>query len=53
VTVLALVLGVGVPASVLVHRYVETPFRSRVRNWLQPWVDAEPRMPGRPVAPEA
>ena len=53
VTVLALVLGVGVPASVLVHRYVETPFRSRVRNWLQPWVDAEPRMPGRPVAPGA
>lgn len=51
VTVLALVLGLGVPASVLVHRYVETPFRSRVRKSLQPWVDGESRVPARPVVP--
>ncbi|NTX09347.1 acyltransferase [Myxococcus sp. CA056] len=35
------VLLLAVPTSVLVHRYVETPLRSRVRKALQPWVDAE------------
>ncbi|MFP2906288.1 acyltransferase family protein [Pyxidicoccus sp. 3LFB2] len=52
--VLAFVLGVGVPASVVVHRYVETPYRSRVRKALQPWVDAESRVPAaQPVVPGA
>ncbi|WP_164008087.1 acyltransferase family protein [Pyxidicoccus trucidator] len=53
VTLLAFVLVVGVLASVGVHRYVETPFRSRVRKALQPWVDEESSIPARPVVPGA
>ncbi|WP_408888040.1 acyltransferase [Myxococcus faecalis] len=48
------VLLLALPASVLVHRYVETPMRSRVRKALQPWVDAEGASTrARPVAPGA
>lgn len=50
---LALVLALAVPASVVVHRYVETPLRSRVRKKLQPWVDGESSVPARPVVPGA
>jgi peptidoglycan/LPS O-acetylase OafA/YrhL len=53
VAVLAFVVGVGVLASVAVHRFVETPFRSKVRRALQPWVDAESAAPVRPVVPGA
>jgi peptidoglycan/LPS O-acetylase OafA/YrhL len=48
-----LVLALAVPASVVVHRYVETPLRSRVRRALQPWVDEEQAAPVRPVVPGA
>lgn len=47
------VLALAVPASLWVHRYVETPFRSRVRKALQPWVDGEARVSARPVVPGA
>ncbi|MBN8229205.1 acyltransferase [Corallococcus macrosporus] len=36
---LAALLVLLVPASVAVHRWVETPWRSRVKRGLQPWVD--------------
>jgi peptidoglycan/LPS O-acetylase OafA/YrhL len=46
------VVGGGVVASVLVHRAVETPMRSRVRDLLRPWVEkATPA--SRPAAPGA
>ncbi|MCY1016802.1 acyltransferase family protein [Pyxidicoccus sp. MSG2] len=48
-----LVLALSVLASVVVHRYVETPSRSRVRRALQPWVDGESRVSARPVVPGA
>lgn len=48
-----LLLAVSVLASVVVHRYVETPARSRVRKALQPWVDGEARVAARPVVPGA
>jgi peptidoglycan/LPS O-acetylase OafA/YrhL len=48
-----LMLALSVLASVAVHRYVETPFRSRVRKALQPWVDGESRVSARPVVPGA
>nr|WP_211194764.1 acyltransferase [Pyxidicoccus fallax] len=58
VALLGVLLAVAVPASVAVHRYVETPLRSRVRKALQPWVDAESSesskpVPARPVVPGA
>ncbi len=51
VGMLVAVVGVGVPASVLVHRAVETPLRSRVRGLLRPWVDGAPA--SRSVVPGA
>lgn len=48
-----LVLALSVLASLAVHRYVETPFRSRVRGALQPWVDGASRVSARPVVPGA
>ncbi|MCP3144196.1 acyltransferase family protein [Pyxidicoccus xibeiensis] len=50
---LATVLVLALPASVLVHRYVETPFRSRLRKALQPWVEEEKAVPARPAMPGA
>ena len=48
------VLALAVPTSLLVHHFVETPLRGRVRQALQPWVDAERGAVGsRPVAPGA
>nr|WP_225936933.1 acyltransferase [Myxococcus sp. RHSTA-1-4] len=50
-----LLMGLAISASVVVHRYVETPLRSRVRKALQPWVDEESSAPApaRPVVPGA
>ncbi|WIG95093.1 acyltransferase [Myxococcus sp. SDU36] len=45
------VLLLGVPASLCVHRFVESPLRSRVRAALAPWVDGTPREPAKPVVP--
>lgn len=55
VPLLGLLLVLALPASVVVHRFVETPLRSRVRKALQPWVDAESStpVPARPVVPGA
>ncbi|WP_223642310.1 acyltransferase [Corallococcus sp. EGB] len=39
---LAVLLVLLVPASVAVHRWVETPWRTRVRRGLQPWVEGTP-----------
>ncbi|NOK20483.1 acyltransferase family protein [Corallococcus carmarthensis] len=51
---LAVLLVVLVPASVAVHRWVETPWRSRVKRGLQPWVDGTPARPApAPVVPGA
>ncbi|MFP2934294.1 acyltransferase family protein, partial [Pyxidicoccus sp. 3LG] len=50
---LVLVLGLAVSASVLVHRYVETPLRSRVRESLRPWVEEEQAAAVRPAVPGA
>ncbi|CAM3292058.1 acyltransferase [Corallococcus sp. ZKHCc1 1396] len=49
---LAVLLALLVPASVVVHRWVETPWRSRVKRGLQPWVDGGAPVPAR-VAPGA
>ncbi|GMU00284.1 acyltransferase [Corallococcus caeni] len=51
---LAVLLVLLVPASVAVHRWVETPWRSRVKRGLQPWVDGAPARPApAPVVPGA
>lgn len=42
---LAVLLVLLVPASVAVHRWVETPWRARVRRGLQPWVDGASARP--------
>lgn len=36
---LAVLLVVLVPASMAVHRWVETPWRTKVKRGLQPWVE--------------
>ena len=36
---LGVLLALLVPASLAVHRWVETPWRTRVKRGLQPWVD--------------
>ncbi|MBU8896319.1 acyltransferase [Corallococcus sp. M34] len=38
---LGLLMVLLVPASLAVHHWVETPWRSRVRRALQPWVEAD------------
>ncbi|NRD47186.1 acyltransferase family protein [Corallococcus exiguus] len=49
---LAVLVVLLVPASVAVHRWVETPWRTRVRRGLQPWVDGSPARPApAPVVP--
>ncbi|WP_375756554.1 acyltransferase family protein [Corallococcus exercitus] len=51
---LAVLLVVLVPASVAVHRWVETPWRTRVKRALQPWVEGAPAQPAPArVAPGA
>ena len=51
---LAVLLAFLVPASVAVHRWVETPWRTRVRRGLQPWVDGTSARPASaPVVPGA
>jgi peptidoglycan/LPS O-acetylase OafA/YrhL len=51
---LAVLLALLVPASVAVHRWVETPWRTRVRRGLQPWVDGTSARPASaPVVPGA
>ncbi|MFP2901596.1 acyltransferase family protein [Corallococcus sp. 4LFB] len=51
---LAVLLVLLVPASVAVHRWVETPWRSRVKRGLQPWVEGAPARPApAPVVPGA
>ncbi|MCP3104740.1 acyltransferase [Myxococcus sp. K15C18031901] len=47
------VMALAVPTSLLVHHYVETPLRIRVRKALQPWVDAEGAQATRTVSPGA
>ncbi|ATB45497.1 acyltransferase family protein [Corallococcus macrosporus] len=46
---LATVLVLGVPASLWVHRYVETPLRARVRAALAPWVEGPRREDAKSV----
>ncbi|MFP2963025.1 hypothetical protein ACLEPN_36000 [Myxococcus sp. 1LA] len=46
---LASVLVLGVPASLWVHRFVETPLRTRVRAALAPWVEGPRREEAKPV----
>ena len=50
---LGLVLLLGVPASLWVHRSVETPLRARVRAALNPWVEEVPPAPTKPFMPGA
>ncbi|AKQ69007.1 Lysophospholipid acyltransferase [Myxococcus hansupus] len=45
---LGLVLLLGVPASLWVHRAVETPLRARVRAALTPWVEGASQAPTKP-----
>ncbi|MCY1044348.1 acyltransferase [Corallococcus sp. bb12-1] len=49
---LAVLMVLLVPASLAMHRWVETPWRSRVKRGLQPWVDGGTPVPAR-VAPGA
>ncbi|RKH68004.1 acyltransferase family protein [Corallococcus llansteffanensis] len=50
---LGVLLVLVVPASLAVHRWVETPWRSRVKRGLQPWVDGAASPAPARVAPGA
>ncbi|RKH12141.1 acyltransferase [Corallococcus sp. CA053C] len=50
---LGVLVALLVPASVAVHRWVETPWRVRVKRGLQRWVDGAPSPAPARVAPGA